>query len=484
MQKKNAFHDSMPPLKRQRRFGLQDLSGIGCVSDTALSQILAALQDAGELNSGTFSHASARTIARNAITFIQQKTLYGPPIQTLSLPTKCGEMKLEYGHPPAMLSFLVNESPALADVLFEAHTKRASSPQCPWHLVWYEDESTPGNILSLDTALKSALIYWSFRELGFEALSQKCCWFLGGLLRTSKVGKVEGGMTCIFGKHLATFFGEEHNLARTGFTVHAADGRVATIFAVLGTTVGDEAALKQLWAVKGAAGMRPCILCRNLISERAGLDLGPGNRLVDTTCSKLSSFEPHTDDTIWECARRVSSPLLSRNGRERLTTLLGVNCVPNSILCNELMKPHAKPATTFMVDPSHTMFVNGVFQTEMTLFIDAVKNTFGLNMYETMQKYVEQWTCPKHVGNRTGDIVFAQSRAGDGTFKSGASHCFALYGIIREWVRRVLPEGVLVPEKKSLLAMFRVVGAYLTIQARREPPDFQKRCEDFHQAHQ
>ena len=184
----------------------------------------------------------------------------------------------------AVLNFFASRSAVFSNTLHEVHVRQPSPPESPWKLVWYHDETTPGNILALDPTRKSTAIYWSFAELGFEALSKECFWMLGGILRYAHACEISGGMSCVFASHSRSFFGPEHNVATSGFTVHTHQGSVV-IFARLGTVVADEAALKAAWSLKGASGLRPCAICSNVVGFRCEFDLDSGSALVDIACA-------------------------------------------------------------------------------------------------------------------------------------------------------------------------------------------------------
>ena len=78
----------------------------------------------------------------------------------------------DYIDPFAMLSLLTRHSDGLKDALAEALKRNPVTPDQGWHIVWYADEATPGNLLRVDNARKCQSMYWSFLELGPELLSR------------------------------------------------------------------------------------------------------------------------------------------------------------------------------------------------------------------------------------------------------------------------------------------------------------------------
>jgi hypothetical protein len=468
-------------MSKRRRLSVADLSGLGCVTDAALAKILGTLRDADELAGRGLGGISQRSIARATVSAVQQSTPYGPPMQTMKLPTVAGEFLWHYIHPGAVLNYLASESSVFADTLYEAHAARPSSPESPWGLIWYYDDSTPGNILALDQTRKAAAIYWSLAELGFEALSKECFWMLGGIIRYANCCEVVGGMSCVFASCLKSFFGGEHNLASSGFTINTYRGTIV-LFAKLRTTVADEAALKSIWSLKGASGLRPCALCSNAVGNRAEFDLDDDSPLVAISCASFSRFRPQSDEQLWVAAERVASPHLSRAQRADLEKFYGIKHSPQSILLDATLRQHAKPCDVLMYDAAHVLFVHGVVQYEITNFLRAAK-AVGVD-YNSLHQYLQHWTFPKNIGNHQVKNLFHPRRAADEHFKSGASQALAVYPIIRDFAQRVMPNHVLVGETRSLLALFRVVDAYVSLQCQRMPSNFAVVCEEFMQAHQ
>ena len=156
---------------KRNRCSTADFAKLGGVTDAALSEILTALRNVGEVRGGL----SRRSVGRSSLAAIQSvATPHGECIQQMDLPTGDGTSQWHFVHPKAILNFFASKSAVFSNTLHEAHVRQPSSPESPWKLVWYHDETTPGNILALDPTRKSTAIYWSFAELGFESLSKEC----------------------------------------------------------------------------------------------------------------------------------------------------------------------------------------------------------------------------------------------------------------------------------------------------------------------
>ena len=235
----------MPPRDGKRRI-LARLSGLGYVTDSALSKILGVLNEEGVLASD-LGGTSRTSLSRAPLQQLEAPTIYWPVLQQLQLPLSAGGFyPWWHVNPFAVLNFLARQEPKFGHVLYEASQRNPSTPQNPWHIAWYLDEACPGNLLSMDLGRKCDLVYWSFRELGTERLARESNWMLGGVLKSTVCSKLRSRAATLFRYFLLVMFGQEHNFLTSGCTVHTATG-VVTICAKLDAVIGDEDALRAVW---------------------------------------------------------------------------------------------------------------------------------------------------------------------------------------------------------------------------------------------
>ena len=98
----------MPPRNEKKRI-LTRLSGLGYVTDSALSQILKALDEEGAL-SKDLEGVSRQNIARGPLLEFDLQTIYGHVLQQMQLPlADGGHYSWWYVHPFAVLNFLVKQ---------------------------------------------------------------------------------------------------------------------------------------------------------------------------------------------------------------------------------------------------------------------------------------------------------------------------------------------------------------------------------------
>ena len=92
-----------------------------------------------------------------------------------------------------------------------------STPDNPWTLLIYSDEVTPGNPLATMNNRKFHAVYWSFLELGRNALSNEEGWFTILLEYSIYVSQAQGGLSQVFGQVIKVFFDKSgHNFKTAG----------------------------------------------------------------------------------------------------------------------------------------------------------------------------------------------------------------------------------------------------------------------------
>ena len=212
-------------------------------------------------------------------------------------------------------------------------------------------------MLRPDNARKTTAFYVSFLELG-RHLRNEDAWLCLGVLKVQTAHQVQGGLSCAFKMLLRHVFLSTPSFS-TGVSLELSAG--PTLFwAKLSNILGDEAALKSTWSVKGASGLKPCMLCKNVCAQRSGLPQHDvNNYLVDLACSDFSKFDLCTDNDLWQMQDTLlaQQPVLSNAALDRLEKATGMTCNPNGILADVELRAHVKP-TCSTFDSMHCYLSN------------------------------------------------------------------------------------------------------------------------------
>ena len=237
------------------------------------------------------------------------------------------------------------------------------------------------------------------------------------------------------------------------------------LFAKLGTVLGDELGLKQMWSVKGSSGVKPCMLCCNVVLPRCEwAHIRPN---VDTTCLDDTKFILHTDETIRHGFIRTLQPGLSKKRREELEKAHGVTIAPHLAIMHPLLQNIALPASCTVYDFMHVYLSSGIFNEEMWSFMQAAKRKVGLR-FQVVDQYLQPWQWPEHNSNLPKHLFNAKHFDADHNadiFKASASELLSLYPVMRYFIRAMLFRyDLLRAEILSFFALCDVLDGYMIQQ--------------------
>lgn len=119
-----------------------------------------------------------------------------------------------------------------------------------------------------------------------------------------------------------------------------------------------------------------------------------------------------------------------------------MNFQPHGLLFDEsLQNCILQPASQFMHDWMHLLCVGGVGQTTIYLFLEAVGNSIGENIYKMVSGYMALWVLPKSRAISL-DSLFAPKRQKSNkeasTFKCSASEVLAILPILSLFAQNVI----------------------------------------------
>ena len=129
------------------------------------------------------------------------------------------------------------------------------------------------------------------------------------------------------------FFDEGGHDGRSGINLQLSDGTALFIFVTFGMHIADEEALHANYQFMGSSGLKPCLLCQNVVN-------GKNKRGIietDTSWVALHSYTrparivPHTRDTVVSICNRLalSRPTLSATDFQELQQSL-VGTIPHT----------------------------------------------------------------------------------------------------------------------------------------------------------
>ena len=175
---------------------------------------------------------------------------------------------------------IVREGGSLADLLLDRHASTPSSPERPWSLIMYTDEVVPGLALAARDDRKFWAVYASFLEFGPLTLSNELAWITLVTTRAKEVAKASAGISQVFKVVVMDIFLSDVDPSVVGIVLGAADGNHIRLFVVLGMFLMDGDAFRAVVSCKGDAGLKPCLLCGNLYTDKSGITQEDGTDLL------------------------------------------------------------------------------------------------------------------------------------------------------------------------------------------------------------
>jgi hypothetical protein len=234
-------------------------------------------------------------------------------------------------NPMKLMQLFVQKNKYYRSLVDQAASAHRPDPSNRWNLIMYNDEVAAGNILKADNKRKATCFYFAFKEYGLSLRSENS-WLCTAVIPHDKVKLCIGGLSCVL-KHLVRLFlSEECDSFLNGFTVGV--DRPFMIFSNISNILGDEAALKASFASKGASGLKPCLLCKNLVMK-GSLQLHDPSRYLVSIGASLELCDQASDEEIWAIADRLrtAAAIHSRSEMDQLEKATGLNHCESGILC-------------------------------------------------------------------------------------------------------------------------------------------------------
>ena len=281
----------------KRRLVAQLLSIRG-VNESTVGRILRLLEPQQSLTKWAI-HNVLSTQAESVVTHVKLPLMDG------------GEFSWPIACPQDLLPLCLSECAGFREVFEQALSAQPATFCRPWRLLIYLDEITPGNPLRPDNKRKIMAFYASWLELG-DRLRLEEYWLTLGVLRTSIIKEVKGNLSAVFRRLMRTLLLGCKSLCNAGVVIELEESSWVC-FSKYHREVSDEAAGKAVWNFKGAAGIKPCPSCKNVVKmgddeDEAAASLASfdaSGYLVDLACCDPHRFDPMQDADVASSTSRT-----------------------------------------------------------------------------------------------------------------------------------------------------------------------------------
>jgi hypothetical protein len=308
-------------------------------------------------------------------------------------------------------------------------------------------------------------VYVTFRELGKARLSQTKFWLPMACLRTTLCKETLHGLTSVVRLLLRSLFLGPEGWGTAGVLVDLDEPRI--LFTVLGNLLGDEAALNRVCSSKGAGGIVPCVICKNVVAlnEDSLVDHSSDGYIVDISCGDNTKFDHVSDKELYDKHDMLNelSSTATPGEFKQIEQAMGIAFNPVGVLSDRELRPHVRLASVWTYDPMHICFANGICHFEMTTFLHCLRQHSV--HFSSISQLMKGWAWAKCRQKRANEqlarAVFSPSREKsflNTTFKATGSEILMVYPILRWLCTETLEaEAIASEEVKSFISMTRVL---------------------------
>ena len=268
-------------------------------------------------------------------------------------------------------------------------------------------------------------------------------WLEVAVVRTAVAKGVTGGVSGL-AKHIVGLFDEDsaHNMATAGITV-GRPGAAMHLFLRVSGVLADEGAIHALYSCKGAGGLKPCLLCRNVFDAKTVRDVVGRGDAVLHTCADSTKLRPITSavlGAIFRSLAAIAAMPRSKGKLEEEETRLVWTLNPGSLLqSGQAFLDKFHPGETCIWDAMHVLFVNGVVNTHVGQLMVVAKG-YGVT-YEAMDRAASTFAFPaigrKGLKPSDGKVVgaFTTKRA-ESHWEAVSFKCTASEGLgLMPWIK-------------------------------------------------
>ena len=420
---------------------------------------------------------------------LQRKTRHGPLLRSLLCISKDGKpVRIPAADPMSLLDVAFSKGGAHESMLHAAWQESPCTHEKPWGLILYADEITPGNVLSHDNLRRVWAFYFALKQFGAVNLQAEGTWLCPLIVRSSVVSTLECGISQVAAALLRAIFARpEADVREQGLLFRDSSGEPFRLHLELAFLLQDGGAHKHIFGLKGDAGTRFCVLCKNLLAKQAYTLTETDEHVF--TCDMMSESEVFmaTNEELAESISRMKSKAreLSAADFARWQQAAGFNYQPLGLLFDEDLQGLLRPATQFMHDWAHCLVVHGVFQS-VTWWLLEGAYAAGVDLPGALHLYMREWVLPQAYKR---DIVAlwspkrAKAYKAAAAFKCTASEALAAYPLLALFLEQAPLPHILQPMAKVFLPLADLLDIIQAIPLHTiQPTALRASVESFYQA--
>ncbi|CAE7861835.1 unnamed protein product [Symbiodinium necroappetens] len=340
-----------------------------------------------------------------------------------------GEDRIAMASIPRLLQRLAAETPSLAEALAAAQRQAG---QDPLKLVLSFDEATAGNVLAPDPQKKSCMIYAAVKELGTQSAA---LWVPVCVIGADTLKKqLQGSLGPVLRQFL--HFAAEDKLEE-GFLIQCSSSFFLRL--KLAAVIDDGEAIRQALNCKGASGLKPCHVCKNVLMKNHPLAAAVAMHgyACDICSAEVEKWDLIADEELFEfCdlqhARKGQIPASLFAEEE---TLSGMVYNPDGLLQDDFARRQIPPSK-WLFDFLHIYYTaGGCAAVEIAAILHEAERVLQ-QPADSLASLLEElpWQVPSHVlglsGPRSRARLLHAARLPEKSYKGKATHVMQLLPLI------------------------------------------------------
>ena len=332
------------------------------------------------------------------------------------------------------LQKLADEGPAFATALSRALL--GTGVLTP---IFYCDECQAGNILAVEKSRKANIWYMSWLQC-WHHLKSPSMWVVVCVVQSTCLqgnSAIVGGSSAVMKSILEHLLTDEHE---AGWLLTPEVNFKQTKKAWF---LGDNDAIRSVFSLKGSAGLRPCVLCSNVVKAAAS------SFFKDSTWKDVGAsggFKVSTDKDIFEHCDKLKC-IRTKAEREIYEKASGIVLDEATLMFSKAERTKLPPSR-IINDTMHCYMTNGCASWELAIFLQSVFSHTNVTLEILQQAVVsDQWMGLKASGktqNYVKNLLNAKMFTED-NFKGEAHQTAALVPLLRYYMETLIEPASRVP---------------------------------------
>ena len=356
----NRSQQGLHQLQKKQRLA----SKMPGISEGKLQQISEILDDGPD-------DAEADSSCKSPISDIKHHTPYGTLGKIINIPLKAGGT-LEWLMicPLALLFTMCDICSEFAKLLQRVATYSAGIAHLT--LIYYTDETTPGNQVRPDNRRKVQCHYWTFKEFPSWFRTKCDAWSLLGFMGCHEEKEVAAGLSGVVKLVLTALFGRAGANFVDGCRLPDGNGGLFHLKVAFGFFLQDFNAFTAVHCSKGVGALKPCRICRNILQTAWEKITDPYFKHIGE--ATRADFDCHTRATYFEQVDMLNAAHQADPEKAKdLGKFMGIQHATHGLDSDLYLRTIVDPITATFYDSMHTILASsGMGQYHINYFVRAI----------------------------------------------------------------------------------------------------------------